>query len=366
MIKKILLILLLLVPNVAYMADDVYDPSTYDTEEGADASTAVDQKEFDINWKTKEETATDATKTAASEEQGVATDWTLNPESNTTPEAPKPVLEPVVENTDISPPEPTKDVEKSAGDTTQKPATNTSDSTSSSDPKVVSDAKTKYESSQSAADSYQNAADNYQLPADDMKILEAQKKIVEDSKDPDSLNYGADTTALESEIERRETELAEWKANAQATADIMKDAAAKDKGEYDALKWVADEEKAEAKVAAEAKREKECGDSGDCIDKDTFTIKVNNISPWMDVDSGNSTKQNVNKALGTIIQTLMIALWSLALLIMTVGAGYIVLHSGQDELLSKWKSIFMSWVYGLLVALSAYYIVAIVRFILFQ
>jgi hypothetical protein len=86
----------------------------------------------------------------------------------------------------------------------------------------------------------------------------------------------------------------------------------------------------------------------------------------MKVDKNNDTKQNVNYALGTIIQTLMIALWSLALLIMTVGAGYIVLHHGQDELLSKWKSIFMSWVYALVVALSSYYLVAIFRYILFQ
>lgn len=96
-----------------------------------------------------------------------------------------------------------------------------------------------------------------------------------------------------------------------------------------------------------------------------YQIMVNDISPWMDVKWG-TTKENVNFALATIIQNLMIALWSLALLIMTVWAWYIVLHNGQDELLSKWKSIFMSWVYALIVALSSYYLINIIRFILFQ
>jgi len=104
----------------------------------------------------------------------------------------------------------------------------------------------------------------------------------------------------------------------------------------------------------------------DDISSPSFMIKVNNISPWMEVTPGNNTKQNVNKALWTIIQSLMVALWSLALLIMTVGAGYMIMHSGRDELLSKWKAIFMSWVYALLVALSSYYLIAIIRYILYK
>jgi len=51
---------------------------------------------------------------------------------------------------------------------------------------------------------------------------------------------------------------------------------------------------------------------------------------------------------------------------MSVGAGYMILHHGQDELLSKGKAIFMSGVYALVVALGSYYLVAIFRFILFK
>lgn len=95
-----------------------------------------------------------------------------------------------------------------------------------------------------------------------------------------------------------------------------------------------------------------------------FTINVGDISPWMGV-KWSTTKENVNYLLWTIIQNLMIALWSIALLIMTVWAGFMLLYFGQDEQLSKWKKIFMSWVYSLIVALSAYYIVSIVRYLLY-
>ncbi len=111
-------------------------------------------------------------------------------------------------------------------------------------------------------------------------------------------------------------------------------------------------------------RTKGCAESWNCIDKETFRIDVSTISPWMSIQKW-STSKTINYALGTIIQTLMIGLGSLSLLIMTVGAWYMVLHNWQDELLNKWKSIFMSWIYSMIVALSSYYIIVIVRYILY-
>lgn len=95
-----------------------------------------------------------------------------------------------------------------------------------------------------------------------------------------------------------------------------------------------------------------------------FTINVGDVSPGMWVP-WSTTKENINYLLWTIIQNLMIALWSIALLIMTIWAGFMLLYFGQDEQLSKWKKIFMSWVYSLIVALSAYYIISIVRYLLY-
>lgn len=104
--------------------------------------------------------------------------------------------------------------------------------------------------------------------------------------------------------------------------------------------------------------------SSDDLTSPDFIINVNDISPWI-VWKWNNTNERINWLLWTFIQKMMIALWSLSILIMTVWAWYIVFHNWQDELLSKWKSIFMAWVYAMIVALSSYLLVSIVRYILY-
>lgn len=116
---------------------------------------------------------------------------------------------------------------------------------------------------------------------------------------------------------------------------------------------------------------KVCEEWTDNLCSKDFIIEVNKISPWMEVkkkENGWSytTKENINSTLWTIIQKLMIALWSISLLIMTIWAWYMILYVWQDELLTKWKSIFKSWIISLVVALSSYYIIALVRYILYN
>lgn len=96
-----------------------------------------------------------------------------------------------------------------------------------------------------------------------------------------------------------------------------------------------------------------------------FTISVSDISPWIDAE-WSDTEERINWLLWTIIQTMMIALWVLSVFIMTIWTWYIILHNWQDELLSKWKSIFMAWVYSMIIALSSYLIIYIVRQILYS
>lgn len=62
----------------------------------------------------------------------------------------------------------------------------------------------------------------------------------------------------------------------------------------------------------------------------------------------------------------MIAIWVISLLVMTIWAWYMIFYHWQDELLSKGKSIFNSWIIALIVALSSYYIVSLVRLILYS
>ena len=96
-----------------------------------------------------------------------------------------------------------------------------------------------------------------------------------------------------------------------------------------------------------------------------FTINVDEITPAKHI-KWSDTKEVTNKLLGTIVQSLMIPLWAIALLIMTIWAWYMIFYHWQDELLSKWKSIFNSWLIALIIALSSYYIVSLVRFILYS
>ncbi len=113
-------------------------------------------------------------------------------------------------------------------------------------------------------------------------------------------------------------------------------------------------------------RNKECEDSKNCIDKDTFMFNTGS-GFWIWPSFGwKSTSEWVNNVFGTVIQKLMVALWALSVLIMTVWGWYIILYHGQDELLSKGKSIFMSGVIALIVALSSYMIVGLLRFILYN
>jgi len=123
-------------------------------------------------------------------------------------------------------------------------------------------------------------------------------------------------------------------------------------------------------AAKNEQRDKDCDPeqwwSWDCIDKKTFMFDTGSgfwIGPnfrW------SNTSEWANVLLGTIIQKLMVALGVLSVLIMTVGWGYIILYHGQDELLSKGKSIFMSWIIALVIALSSYMIVGLLRFILYN
>lgn len=113
------------------------------------------------------------------------------------------------------------------------------------------------------------------------------------------------------------------------------------------------------------KRNEFCKESKWCIDQPSFEINVWSLTPWSLWMEWETIEERANWVLGTIIQRMMIALWVLSVLIMTIWAWYIILNNWQDELLSKWKSIFMAWIYSILISLASYYLVAIVRYMLF-
>lgn len=102
------------------------------------------------------------------------------------------------------------------------------------------------------------------------------------------------------------------------------------------------------------------------ITKESYKLETIKITPWMAPDSSYTTEQNFNFLLWTIIQKLMMVLWSISLFIMTIWTWYIILNAWQDELLSKWKTIVMSGIYALIVSIGSYYLVAILSYILYN
>jgi len=100
-----------------------------------------------------------------------------------------------------------------------------------------------------------------------------------------------------------------------------------------------------------------------------FEMDIGKITPWknsMLSGTNGNTKEVLNKTFWIVIKKLMIWLWSVSLLIMTIGWAYMILYHGQDELLSKWKYMFLSWIIALIVSLSSYYLVNLLRYILYS
>ena len=111
-------------------------------------------------------------------------------------------------------------------------------------------------------------------------------------------------------------------------------------------------------------REAECLD-GDCLDQASFKLHVWQLSPWDDDLIWSDTEETMNNILQTIITKLMIWFWTVSLFIMTVWWWYMILYNWKDELLTKWKSIFMSWWIWLVVALLSWAWIKIVIYLIY-
>ena len=105
--------------------------------------------------------------------------------------------------------------------------------------------------------------------------------------------------------------------------------------------------------------------SSDSLCSPNFTIQLDDFSlAWELI--GWTAKETVNNTIGRIIQMMMILFWVVSLFIMTIGAGYMIIYHWDDELLSRWKGIFSAGIISLIIALSAYYIVDLVWYLLYR
>lgn len=95
-----------------------------------------------------------------------------------------------------------------------------------------------------------------------------------------------------------------------------------------------------------------------------YMIDTNALWIWSTL-TWSTAKETVENTLSTIVNKLMIAFWVLALFIMTIGWWYMIFAHWQDELLNKWKGIFIAWLTSLVVALWSWIIIKIVIFLLY-
>lgn len=115
---------------------------------------------------------------------------------------------------------------------------------------------------------------------------------------------------------------------------------------------------------------KEVCEDWNCLDKPNFMVDTSAFSIWKNDLKNNewsgSWKKTINAVLWTIIQKLMIVLWTLSFAIITIWGYFMITSHWDDSLLTKWKNVVKWWILSLVIALSSYYIVNMVSYILYK
>lgn len=96
-----------------------------------------------------------------------------------------------------------------------------------------------------------------------------------------------------------------------------------------------------------------------------FEINVGEISPgWSGVIAAKS-EVTIDNFLKRIIERLIIAIGTIALFVMTLWAGQIILYAGEDERLTRWKTMFNAWMIAVAAALLSWLMVQLVAYLLY-
>ncbi|MDD4151012.1 MAG: hypothetical protein PHR68_00125 [Candidatus Gracilibacteria bacterium] len=97
-----------------------------------------------------------------------------------------------------------------------------------------------------------------------------------------------------------------------------------------------------------------------------FEIDTSLFSPGGNNFKNKSTsKKTIDGFLTTLIQKLMIALGSISLFVMIIGSGFMIFAMGKDDNLNKGKTIFKAGIIALVIALSSYMMVSLLKYILY-
>ena len=120
-----------------------------------------------------------------------------------------------------------------------------------------------------------------------------------------------------------------------------------------------------SKTELEQRNEK-CDVTWNCMDRSSFKINTDNFSLGKNNLKWTNWTQTINKTFWVIIQQLMIILWTLSLVVISIWAWFMMLFHWDDSTLTKWKNTIKWWIIALVVALSSYYIINMVWYILYK
>jgi hypothetical protein len=97
-----------------------------------------------------------------------------------------------------------------------------------------------------------------------------------------------------------------------------------------------------------------------------FKVSVSKFSPLSNsIIPGDTLYDKADNLLLTIIELLMVAIWVIALLVISIWAWYMIFYNWKEDFLTKWRNMIYTWFLALIIALSSFYIINLVRYILY-
>jgi hypothetical protein len=104
----------------------------------------------------------------------------------------------------------------------------------------------------------------------------------------------------------------------------------------------------------------------DDLTNSSYMIDTTDMWMWWENIKKETSIETTQNFLSILVTKMMVAFWVLSVFIMTIWAWYMIFAWWQDDILSKWKSIFNAWIIALLVALSSGLLVKLVIYLLYN
>ncbi len=101
------------------------------------------------------------------------------------------------------------------------------------------------------------------------------------------------------------------------------------------------------------------------ISKTSFKLDVCDFTPGGCELVSSNAETTIDNVLERLLTRLIIGIGTIALLVMTIGAGMMILYAGEDERLTRWKTIFTGWLIAVALALLSWLMVQLVAFLIY-